>query len=107
MERYIVNNRSEQMFRRFFQMGGDMDGYIYSQEGEGIGSFFGNLIRRVIPLATKAIKGIAGVAKPHLQSAAKDLVNHATKKLIRTIVPNEETEETQQHSNPRKRRRKQ
>ena len=80
MERYILNNRSEQIFRRFFQMGGDMDGYIYSQEGEGIGSFFGNLIRRVIPLATKAIKGIASAAKPHLQNAAKDIVGQASKK---------------------------
>ena len=60
-------------------MGGDMDGYIYTQEGEGIGSFFGNLFRKVLPLATKAIQGIASAAKPHLQNAAKDIVGQASK----------------------------
>ena len=70
-----------------------MDGYIYTQEGEGIGSFFGNLFRKVLPLATKAIKGIASAAKPHLQNAAKDIVGQASKKLIEKIVPAEEEDQ--------------
>ena len=67
MERYVVDNKRERMFRKFFQIGGDMDGYIYTQEGEGIGSFFGNLLKKVLPLATKAIKGAAHIAAPHLK----------------------------------------
>ena len=86
--------------------GGDMDGYIYTQEGEGIGSFFGNLFRKVLPLATKAIKGIASAAKPHLQNAAKDIVGQASKKLIERIVPNE-VEEVEEDQPPRKRRKRQ
>ena len=92
MERYILNKKSEQIFRQYFQIGGDMDGYIYTQEGEGIGSFFGNLFRKVIPLATKAIKGIAGIARPHFENAAKEIVGQAGKKLIETITPNEEAQ---------------
>ena len=98
MERYILNNKSERIFRQCFQMGGDMDGYIYTQEGEGIGSFFGNLFKKVLPLATKAIKGIAGAAKPHLQNAARDIVGQASKKLIHTIIPDEEEQPPRKRS---------
>ena len=54
--------------------GDDIDRYIYSQSGEGLGSFFGNLVKKAIPILGKAIKGAAkGAAKaalPHLQNAA-------------------------------------
>ena len=106
MERYILDKKSERIFRQCFQMGGDMDGYIYTQEGEVIGSFFGNLFKRVIPLATKAIKGIASAAKPHLQNAAKDIVVQASKQLIEKITPTEEEEEDQPPRKRQKRRRK-
>ena len=100
MERYIIDNKSERMFRNFFQMGGEMDGYIYTQEGEGIGSFFGNLLKKVLPLATKAIKGAAHIAAPHLKEAATELAGEASKSLIRTINNKKERQ-----YNPRKRRR--
>ena len=100
MERYVVDRRRERMFRNFFQMGGEMDGYIYTQEGEGIGSFFGNLLKKVLPLATKAIKGAAHIAAPHLKEAATDLAVEASKSLIRTI-----NNKTERQYNPRKRRR--
>ena len=100
MERYVVDNKRERMFRKFFQMGGEMDGYIYTQEGEGIGSFFGNLLKKVLPLATKAIKGAAHIAAPHLKEAATELAGEATKSLIHRINNKKGPE-----SNPRKRRR--
>ena len=100
MERYVVDGRKERMFRKFFQMGGEMDGYIYTQEGEGIGSLFGNLLKKVLPLATKAIKGAAHIAAPHLKEAATELAGEASKSLIRKINNKKELE-----SNPRKRRR--
>ena len=100
MERYVVDNKRERMFRKFFQMGGEMDGYIYTQEGEGIGSFFGNLLKKVLPLATKAIKGAAHIAAPHLKEAATELAGEASKSLIRTINNKKERQ-----YNPRKRRR--
>ena len=39
--------------------GDDIDRYIYSQSGEGLGSFFGNLVKKAIPILGKAIKGAA------------------------------------------------
>ena len=99
MERYIIDNKSESMFRNFFQMGGEMDGYIYTQEGEGIGSFFGNLFRKVLPLATKGIKAAANMAAPHIKQAAKEIASEAGKGVIRTI---ENKLEDQHHSKKRR-----
>ena len=66
--------------------GTDMDRYIYSnQAGEGIGSFFGNFARYVIPLLGSAIKGAAKVAKPHLKRAAADIITTGTKRAIDKI----------------------
>ena len=50
--------------------GDDIDRYIYSQSGEGLGSFFGKLAKKAIPILGKAIKGAAKAAVPHLQDAA-------------------------------------
>ena len=50
--------------------GDDIDRYIYSQNGEGLGSFFGKLAKKAIPILGKAIKGAAKAAVPHLQDAA-------------------------------------
>ena len=69
--------------------GDDIDRYIYSQSGEGLGSFFGNLVKKAIPILGKAIKGAAkGAAKaalPHLQDAAiagsTNLLNSALAKV--------------------------
>ena len=65
---------------------GAMDQYIYSQDGEGNASFFGNLFRSAIPLFGKAIKGAAQVAKPHLQRAATDIVTTGSKRAIDQIA---------------------
>lgn len=61
--------------------GMEMDRYIYSnQSGEGIGSFFGNLLRTAVPLIGRAIKGAAAIAKPHLKNAVKDIVATGSKR---------------------------
>ena len=39
--------------------GVDKDRYIYSMQGEGLGSFFGNLLKSIVPFLGKAIKGVA------------------------------------------------
>ena len=107
MERYVVDSKKERMFRNFFQMGGEMDGYIYTQEGEGIGSFFGNLFKKVLPVATKAIKGAAHIAAPHLKEAATELAGEASKSLIRKINNNKKRQtRITDKFNPRKRRRR-
>lgn len=60
--------------------GSDIDRYIYSQKGEGLGSFFGNLFRAAVPFLGKAIKGAATIAKPHIVSAGKDLIKAGAKR---------------------------
>ena len=92
MEFYNPTQTQLKNYRHFIlQTGGDeeMDRYIYGQMGEGIGSFFGVLLKRVIPFASKAIKGAAQVAKPHFKELGKDLVTEGVKagaeKLIDTV----------------------
>lgn len=74
--------------------GSEMDRYIYNQNGEGLGSFFGNIMKNAIPFLGKAIKGGWDVAKPHLAAAGKELVVAGAKKGLETF------------SSPRKRRTK-
>ena len=64
---------------------GSIDRYIYSQNGEGIASFFGNLFRTVAPILGQAIKGAAQIAKPHLQRAATDIVTTGSKRALEKI----------------------
>ena len=65
--------------------GGNIDRYIYSQDGEGIGSFFGNLFRTVAPMVGpilgKAIKGAAQLAEPHIKQLANDAIAVGSKRL--------------------------
>ena len=64
--------------------GYDNDGYyVYSmQDGEGLGQFFGSLLKTAIPVLGRAIKGVSQIAKPHLQKAAADIVTAGSKRAI-------------------------
>ena len=65
--------------------GMDMDRYIYSMQGEGLGSFFGNLAKTAVPMLSKAIKGAVKVAKPHAIAAGKELVAAGTKRGVKAL----------------------
>ena len=67
-------------------LGGDIDRYIYQQQGEGLGSFFGSLFRQAVPFIGRAIKGVASVAKPHLISAGKEIINAGAKKGVEELA---------------------
>ena len=84
---------------------GVMDQYIYSQDGEGIASFFGNLFRSAIPLFGKAIKGAAQVAKPHLQRAAADIVTTGSKRALDQIATDIKRKISNSQSQPTPRRK--
>ena len=72
MERFDSSNLDEIAFRAINQKGdgSEIDRYIYSQNGEGLASFFGSLAKKAIPFLGKAIKGAAKAAAPHVQDAA-------------------------------------
>ena len=86
MEVFNSNRLDTSMLRSVINQSGhgvEMDRYIYSsQTGEGIGSFFGNLLRSAIPIIGRTIKGAAKVAKPHLKNAVKDIVATGSKRAI-------------------------
>ena len=69
-----------------FGKGHAMDRYIY-QEGEGIGSFLGNMFQTIFPFLKQGIKGIAAVAKPHLKVkvTAADIVRTGTKRVLEKL----------------------
>lgn len=66
--------------------GNDIDRYIYSMEGEGLGSFFGNLVKSAVPIIGKAIKGAVKVVKPHAIAAGKDLIATGTKRSAKEVT---------------------
>lgn len=72
MERLDTSHLNKVAFKAINQngFGDDIDRYIYSQSGEGLGSFFGKMVKTAIPLFTKAIKGTAKAVAPHLTKAA-------------------------------------
>ena len=64
---------------------GDIDRYVYQEmDGAGLGSFFGNLIKKAVPMIFPAIKGAAkgaaNIIKPHAIKAGKDLISAGAKR---------------------------
>ena len=80
MEVYTPPNNVSFQFGR----GPVMDQYIY-QEGEGIGSFLGNMFHTIFPYLKEGIKGIASIAKPHLKATAEDIVRTGTKRVLKKL----------------------
>ena len=83
MEIFNPTHLNGEMYRSTINQSGkgtEMDRYIYSQTGEGIGAFFGNLARTIIPFIGQSIKGAAKIAKSYLREAAKDIVNTGAKR---------------------------
>lgn len=90
MEVYCPNSRQiASSFRQTMLQHGsgyDKDGYYYySQEGEGIGSFFGNLFKSALPVISRGIKGAISISKPHLKKAAADIVSTGSKRVLNKI----------------------
>ncbi len=83
--------------------GGDMDRYVYTQVGDGLGSFFGNIFKSAVPFLGRAIKTAAGIAKPHLVAAGKDLISAGAKRGIAEITKSKKQKVT--HRPHRKKRK--
>ena len=81
---------------------GGIDRYIYSQDGEGIASFFGNLFRNVSPMIGEAIKGATRIAKPHLKRAAADIVTAGSERALDKISGDIKEKVSKQRSKRRK-----
>ena len=101
MEVYKPSNPA--LYRSIIQQhgSGHIDRYIFSQDGEGIASFFGNLFKSSVPIISRAIKGTARIVKPHAQQAIADIVKTGSKRFLDKIVDSEH----QSHKKRRKKRR--
>ena len=97
METYIPS----QSITFQFGKGHTMDRYIY-QEGEGIGSFLGNMFQTIFPFLKQGIKGIAAVAKPHLKATAADIVRTGTKRVLEKL----DTPRNNPRNTPRKNKKR-
>jgi hypothetical protein len=66
----------------FVQKGGavEMDRYIYGMQGEGLGNWFGALMKQALPLISSGIKGIAKASKPIAIAAGKELITAGAKR---------------------------
>lgn len=86
MEIYRPSSQQLQCYKKLMMQHGsgyDNDGYyIYSQEGEGIGSFLGSLFKSAIPVISKTIKAGSRMAAPHLRRAAVDIATAGSKRLV-------------------------
>ena len=67
--------------------GYDGDGYyIYTQDGEGIGSFLASLLRGALPIVGSAIKTAVEAGAPHFKEGAKRAASAAASDLITTYT---------------------
>ena len=91
METFTANDFKRKAYRSVIvQKGGsnEMDRYIYGMQGEGLGNFFGTLIKQAIPLIGSAIKGAVKVSKPFAVAAGKELVTAGAKRGIEALTKN-------------------
>lgn len=88
-------NTSPAVYRKIILQHGagfDNDGYhYYSQDGDGMSSFFSNLIKYAIPVIGKTIKGAVGIAKPHLRKAGEELVAAGAKRIASQLGAKKKT----------------
>ena len=86
MEGYSPSASDIRAYRQaILQHGSGYDGngyYVYNQDGEGLGQFFGSLFKSALPVITSAIKGGARIATPHLKSAARGLIETGSKRVL-------------------------
>ena len=89
MEIFKSDDLKRKAYRSVFvQKGGnlEMDRYIYGMQGEGLGNFFGTLMKQAIPLISGTIKGIAKTAKPIAVAAGKEIITTGVKRGAETLT---------------------
>ena len=74
--------RSKAYRSAIVQKGGalEMDRYIYGMQGEGLGNWFGSIMKQAIPLIGSAIKGASNVVKPIAIAAGKEILTTGAKR---------------------------
>ena len=82
-----------------------MDRYIYnSQDGNGMGSFFGPILKAIIPIAKSIGSTLLGIAKPAAKAAGREAIKGMATAGLSSL--GNKTVETVQRSRKRKSTRK-
>ena len=72
MEPYVFNAAAAKHYKNILS-GGGIDRYIYSsQDGNGLGGFFGPILKAIIPIAKTIGSTLLGLAKPAAKAAARE-----------------------------------
>ena len=90
MEIYNQTAQSQDLYINAINQNGNgfsMDRYVYGRnmEGAGIGSFFGKILKTVIPMAKQGINTAYKIAKPHLQNFGEDVLSSVQKEATKQI----------------------
>ena len=72
METYVFNANAAKRYQAVMS-GGGIDRYIFNaQDGNGIGSFFGPILKAVLPVAKTLGSTIMNLVKPAARAAARE-----------------------------------
>ena len=89
MENFNARDLNSKLYRSVIvQKGGalEMDRYIFNMGGEGLGNYFGTLLKQAIPLlGSAAIKGTKTL-KPIVTAAGKELITTGAKRGAKVIT---------------------
>lgn len=101
MENYVFNANDVKHYQNVMSGGGDLDGYIFNaQDGNGIGSFFGPILKAIVPVAKTIGSALFGIAKPAARAAAQEGIKGMSSMALNSLA--NKTVETVQRSRKRK-----
>ena len=101
MEAHVFNASNAKHYKDILS-GGYPDKYVYnSQDGHGIGGFFGSIMKAVVPLAKMIGKSLLGVAKPAGKALAREAIKGTATAALGSLV--DKTADSIRHSKKRKR----
>jgi len=104
MEAHVFNASNAKHYKNILS-GGYPDKYVYnSQDGNGIGGFFGPIMKAVVPVVKMIGKSLLGVAKPAGKALAREAIKGASTAALGSLV--DKTADSIRHSKKRKTSRK-
>jgi len=72
METYVFNTNATKRYQNVMS-GGGIDKYIFNaQDGNGVASFFGPILKAIIPIAKSMGGALLGAVKPAARVAARE-----------------------------------
>ena len=100
METYVFNTNAAKRYQNVMS-GGGIDKYIFNaQDGNGIASFFGPIMKSIVPIAKSIGGALLGIAKPAARVAAQEGIKGMSTMALGSLA--NKTVETVKRSRKRK-----